>query len=108
MAVRDGLLPNKQIGPFEHLRLKRSPPDRQKLSDDELRAIESLELERGSVIWHSQQVFMFSFYAGGMRFSDVATLRREHLFEDDDAWRVRYRMKKDPGRATATLGATGG
>ena len=70
---------------------------KRKLTTDELRAVLTADIEPG-LLRDVRDWFGFAFYAGGMRFGDVATLRREHLDEvegpDGTEWRVSYRMGK--------------
>ena len=97
-AIKDGLFPQSE-NPFFQIRLKKEKAQKEKLSLEEMRIIEDLELEPGSLIWDVQQWFLFAFYAGGMRFSDVAKLRREYVREVESPdggveYKVFYRMKK--------------
>ena len=66
---------------------------------EEIEAVEGLELEKGTLLWHVRNWFLFAFYAGGMRFSDVATLRWESLRGD----RLAYRMRKTDEVASVAL-----
>ncbi|MGB3544943.1 site-specific integrase [Rubrivirga sp.] len=75
-------------------------PDRLKLSIDDVLAIaavlevDGVPIEDGSALAIARDAFAFSFYGGGVRFSDVATLRPEHVRTVDGVPRLEYRMLK--------------
>ena len=50
-----------------------------------------LDLEQGTQIWHSRNIFLFSFYLAGMRISDVLNLRWNSIIDD----RLFYKMSKN-------------
>ncbi len=88
-AIRDGRYPQEH-NPFFHLKLKGAKVRKAKLSLEEIEAIERIELQAGSLHDHVRNAFLFAFYAGGMRFSDVVTLQWRHVQGN----RLSYRMKK--------------
>jgi integrase len=45
------------------------------LDENEIRKIQELHLKQGSDIWHTRNVFLFSFYLAGARISDVLRMR---------------------------------
>lgn len=61
-----------------------------KLTFQEIQKIESLELPVDTVIWHSRNAFVLSFYFCGMRFGDVASLRWENV----SGGTLEYQMSK--------------
>jgi integrase len=69
---------------------ERVEPDRRRLSREEMKAIEELDLEKGSDLQLARDAFVFAFYGGGIRFGDMLCLKRENV-EDG---RLRYRMMK--------------
>ena len=64
---------------FDGIRMREVDVFRDRLTLDEIRSIESLQLEERSEIWKARQLFMFSFYAWGMRFRDVCLLRKSNI-----------------------------
>lgn len=68
--------------PFLVERLKEFKGVRCKLSIDEIKKLEGLELEKDSRLWHTLNYFLFSFYAAGTRFSDVAQLKWKNIQGD--------------------------
>jgi integrase len=77
-AQRDGLV-GYEHRPFDGIRLSKEKVMKQKLTMDEVRAIHGLDLEAGSLLCLVRDMWAFAFFAGGMRFADVALMRREHI-----------------------------
>lgn len=100
-AIRDGLAQQGE-NPFFHFQIRQGTPDRDTLSQDQLRKIEDLSLEEGSRLWHARSYFLFALYAAGVRFKDVALMERRNIVQNGDesytGWRVAYQMSKT-GRA---------
>src|SRR5690606_350141 len=87
--------------PFDSLTVSREQTVKEKLTTDELRTLLALKIDEKSLMADVRRWFFFAFYAGGMRFSDVAELERRHLEVENgattEAVRVRYRMGKTKG-----------
>lgn len=64
---------------------------KEKLSEAEIKAIENLELEKGTLLWHCRNYFLFSFYLAGIRAGDLIQLRWNNITNDG---RLEYRMGK--------------
>jgi site-specific recombinase XerD len=79
--------------PFEVLTLRKEAGQKEKLTTDELRDLKAAELET-ELERDVRRWFFFAFYAGGMRFSDVAELERRHIRQEEGETRVYYRMGK--------------
>lgn len=98
-ALQEGLAPFGP-DPFRAVKVKKVPVQKEKLTIDEVRTLAHADLgPEDGLLNRVREWWMFAFYAGGMRFSDVATLRRRHLVmsvddDGDEEVRVRYRMKK--------------
>lgn len=88
-AIKDGLL-DQGANPFFQYQIKTERPDRERLSIDQVLAMEAIDLEEGSLIWHVRNYWLFSFYCGGVRFADVATMRCENVADG----RLEYTMRK--------------
>lgn len=94
-AIKAGLV-DKKYSPFDRDNKDRiviKYPDNNKLglSLEEVKRIEGLELEKGSHLHHSRNVWLFSFYFAGMRISDVFRTRWSD-FRDN---RLHYTMGKN-------------
>lgn len=89
-AVKDGELRADQ-NPFHLYDLPRAkPPERIKLTLQEIDQLASVTLEPGSWAALARDAWLISFYLGGMRFGDLASLKVENLKEG----RCTYRMNK--------------
>ena len=76
--------------PWPQITIDSAPSQKEKLDFDEIEALQKVDLPDGSNEQRALDYFLFAFYAGGMRFSDVATLQRNHL----SGGRIQYKMKK--------------
>ena len=86
--------------PFKAKKLKEFKVVKGKLSIDDIKNLESLELEKGSRLWHTLNYFLFSFYAAGLRFSDVAQLKWKNILGD----RLSFTMDKtDEGHSVILI-----
>lgn len=98
-AMRNDLL---ERDPFRDITITREKTIKKKLTPDEMDRLAALEDELeaegrvgpygepGTLLWHVQGWFLFSYYGGGMRFSDLALLEHQHLA----GGRIRFKMKK--------------
>ena len=66
---------------------------KEKLDENELKAIMELDLQRGSLTWHCRNYFMFSFYCAGIRAGDLIQLRWCNISTDGN--RINYQMGKN-------------
>lgn len=89
-AVRDGAMRVGEDPFLAYERPKGERPDRRKLSLEEIRSLEALPLDDRPALGLARDAFVFAFYAGGARFSDVVAMRREAVRGD----RIEYRMLK--------------
>jgi site-specific recombinase XerD len=76
--------------PWAQITIDSAPSQKDKLDFDEIEALQEVDLPDGSSERRALDYFLFAYYAGGMRFSDVATLQRKHL----SGGRIQYKMKK--------------
>ena len=76
--------------PWQQITIDSAPTQKEKLDFKEIEMLETVELPSGSNAQRALDYFLFALYAGGMRFSDVATLKRKHLKGE----RIQYKMKK--------------
>lgn len=91
-AIKEGIA-NKKNYPFggenEKIRIKGSM--KIGLTKDEVNKIEQLELEEGTSMWHSKNVWLFSFYFAGIRITDVLNLKWSDFIDE----RLVYVMHKN-------------
>ncbi|TPN87393.1 site-specific integrase [Aquimarina algicola] len=92
VAITDGIV-DAQYYPFGKRKLRIDPGKSMKigLNKDEIKRIENLELDKGSFIWHTKNVFLFSFYLAGIRIGDTVSMRWENI----TSGRIHYRMGKN-------------
>ncbi len=76
--------------PFLFFKYKGETTTKEKLDSSEIEALEALELEEGSLEWHSRNCFLFSFYEAGMRAADVLLLRWKNV----EGGKLNYTMSK--------------
>ena len=75
------------------------PPKKTKLSIEQVQAIEKLELQPHSKIWHSRNAFLFSFYGAGIRFGDICCLTWDNIKNN----RLTYVMNKNGKQFSSEL-----
>jgi len=89
-AVEEGLV-KPQDSPFLSYKLKKTKVSKDKLTQEEIQKIENLQLPEGSLINHSRNMFLFSFYQAGIRASDCIKLTWGNVIEG----RLIYYMDKN-------------
>jgi integrase len=78
---------------------ERVEPDRTRLSLDEMKALQALELPSDTDLRRDRDAFLFAFYGGGVRFSDLCRMRPSNIEEG----RLRYRMMKTENLVSINL-----
>jgi integrase len=91
-AISEGIVEQKYY-PFGKSKIRIKYPDTSKigLSKDEMERIENLVLKENSAVWHTRNVFLFSFYLAGIRVSDVLRMKWNDILGD----RLQYKMGKN-------------
>lgn len=89
-AIRQGIIKPSDDPFLLYDRPKGERVERRKLSLEEIQKLAALDLPFGQWARTTRDVFLFSFYAAGMRFSDVSRLKVDNIREG----RVEYRMEK--------------
>lgn len=75
---------------FKKLKLKEIKANKEKLSLDEIKKIEALELEENIQLWHVKNYFLFAFYEAGIRIGDFMQLQWKNIDKD----KLSYKMDK--------------
>jgi site-specific recombinase XerD len=65
--------------PFLQNPLQEIKGNKSRLTIEDIKKLESLELEPNSKIWHTRNFFLFSFYSAGMRISDLISLKWSNI-----------------------------
>jgi len=92
IAIKEGVIAEKYYpfaGDKEKIRI--AAGNKIGLNIEEIEKIESLDLEKFTTIWHTHNIWLFSFYFAGMRISDVIKLKWSD-FKDN---RLYYVMEKN-------------
>lgn len=88
-AIREGAFPQERNPFFRFKLVKKNAPDRPKLTAEQVRALEDVDLGgRGPgapLAARVRDYFLFSYYAAGVRFTDVALMRRSNVREVETA-----------------------
>lgn len=79
-AIREDLIP-AELYPFRKYRFKFEQPRIEYLTENELQAIENLELPVNTNIWHTRNLYVFACYAGGIRLGDLLALTWDRITE---------------------------
>ncbi len=92
VAIKDEIVEQK-FYPFGRGKIKIKYPQTIKigLEEEEIIKIEELELDPGTSIWHTRNVFLFSFYLAGIRISDVLRMKWRDIVDN----RIYYKMNKN-------------
>ncbi len=88
-AIKEKIL-GREHYPFVEYKIKFEKPAKRAISKEDLKKIKELELKKDSDLWHSQNMFLFSFYTLGMSWIDMAYLRIENIKQG----RVFYKRAK--------------
>ncbi len=89
-AIKEKLF-NQADNPFIQFKLKKEKPHREKLTLEEVKRIEEVELKVDSPLFHARNLFLFAMYNGGVRFADVCQMRWENIKNNE---RLEYKMGK--------------
>jgi len=73
-AMKEGII-RKELYPFRFYKLKYEKPRKRAIRKSDIDKIRDLELPEGGEIWNARNYFMFSFYARGMNWIDMANLK---------------------------------
>jgi site-specific recombinase XerD len=65
--------------PFLRFKFRQVPTSKEKLTMQEIKAIQKLKLPKDSTLNHTRNCFMFAFYCGGIRAGDIITMRWQNI-----------------------------
>lgn len=69
---------------------KELPTDKPKLSIEQIETLKELDLTPYSLLWHTRNYFLYSFYNAGIRFGDICLLKWGNIQDG----KLRYKMQK--------------
>jgi len=91
MALSEQLIPQDK-NPYLSFKLKPGvAAPKPKLTIDEIKTIQALELAKGSRLWHVRNCFLLSFNNAGIRIGDMLQLKWENVTKEG---RLQYQMDK--------------
>ncbi len=115
-AIREGHLPQEKNPFFRFTLVRPGSPDRAKLTAEQVAAMEAVDLggrgETAPPVAQARDCFLFSFYAAGARFSDVASMKCGNITvaeapDGTTETMVSYTMGKTGKRITVRLSPAG-
>lgn len=80
-AVMEGIISSEE-NPFNKYRIKSAKTYRDKLTEEEIKKLEKIELTTDSREWHARNMFVLSFYCAGIRFGDLLQLKWKNIQGD--------------------------
>ncbi|MDX1719540.1 MAG: site-specific integrase, partial [Salegentibacter mishustinae] len=91
-AIKRGII-DQTFYPFGRGKILIKYPESLKigLTEEEILKIEQLDLQKHTPLWHTRNIFLFSFYLAGIRITDLLHLKWNDIVDD----RLFYRMKKN-------------
>ena len=81
-AIKEDIIP-EYMYPFNKLTLKKDTEKRVFLNKDQIEKLTNLELKEGKKADLWRDLFLFSIYAGGLRFSDVIEMQYKHYNKNE-------------------------
>jgi len=88
-AIREDLFPPEK-SPFMKYKLKTEKTKKEFLTEEEIKKVEELVLEKDSMRNHHRNIYIFATYAGGLRISDIIQLK----WSEYDGERILVSTKK--------------
>lgn len=79
-AIKEDIIP-EYMYPFSKLTLKKDTGKRLFLNKDQIQSMIGFEAVEGSLSCIYRDMFVFSIYAGGLRFSDALEMQNKHFIE---------------------------
>ena len=97
-AISEDLFPPEK-NPFIKYKLKTEKTTKEFLTENEIKKIENLELDKKSMRNHHRNIYVFATYAGGLRISDIFQLK----WSDYDGERILMTMQKTKNTISVKL-----
>jgi len=88
-AIKEGKAKREDY-PFTTYSIKETKTRKRAIHKTEMDKIKAAKFKRRTRLWHTRNIFLFSFYNRGMNFSDLAKLRVSDIQDD----RINYRRSK--------------
>jgi integrase len=88
-AIQDNLIKAENY-PFKAFKIESYKGRKKALTKEQLKALQAYKAAKGSRIWHSRNLFLFSYYCRGMNLTDMASLQ----WKDIRSGRIFYNRQK--------------
>ena len=88
-AIEENVL-SANIYPFRKYKIVNEKVRKRAISGEDVKKINDMEFPEGSTLWHTQKLFMFSFFTIGMPWVDMANLKLKNIVGN----RINYKRKK--------------
>lgn len=98
LAVQDELIEYAK-DPFIKFKIKHEKTNVIRFNIDEIKQIESIELDSSQKIFHARNIFILQFYCAGVRIADMLLLKHKNI----DGNRLTYIMSKKPYKPKSIL-----
>ena len=94
--IYEAIKENKFRGqnPFLIKRLSQESVSKDRLTIEQIKKIQEVDLQEGSSLWHVRNYFLFSFFMAGIRVSDLIQLKWSTVTNTTDGPRLTYKMSK--------------
>lgn len=99
-ARKEDIIPDS-MNPISKLTLKKNKSKRTFLTKEQISALADYPFKEGSPAELAKDMFLFSVYAGGLRFGDVIALQYKHFFPEEA--KIKKTINKTLNRTTAEL-----
>ncbi|WP_247233370.1 site-specific integrase [Telluribacter sp. SYSU D00476] len=96
-------LPGTEKNPFRNIKLSFESREKEKLELEDFYKLGELELDPGKKEYHVRNLFMFLFYAHGMRIGDALTLKGQDIRESNGIYTIYYKMEKTNNRVEVEI-----
>ncbi len=82
-AIKEGII-KQESNPFgkNGYEIQSSPVTKRAINLEKINKIRSLEFPEKSVLWHTKNYFLFSFYCRGMNWTDMAHLKLSNIIDE--------------------------
>ncbi|MFH5885323.1 tyrosine-type recombinase/integrase [Halalkalibaculum sp. DA3122] len=97
-AIQEGVIP-RDMYPFRFYTMPSNPVVKTKLSEEEIKALKSVETQKGTRLLDTKNIFLFAYYCWGIRIRDACLLRWENIKDG----RLIYIMSKTGKRMSIKL-----
>ncbi len=79
-SIKDKLI-SRESYPFgrDGFQIQNSPTSKRAITKDDINRIRALEFDKYTTLWHTKNYFLFSFYARGMNWVDMAHLKMKNI-----------------------------